>query len=121
MLIWFSFSDFKICDLKLGSDGHLKKIKTYNGQQVIAKLKLLLDLTQIISSYNLLGNNKKLNCNINSHNTNKNLVLIYLATKTIESKKFTLLVLHKILVNTSFCKLGELILKYTGEYNTYFA
>ena len=38
------------CDLKCGSDGHLKKLKTDNGWQVIAKLKLLLDLTQIISS-----------------------------------------------------------------------
>jgi hypothetical protein len=38
------------CDLKWGSDGYLKKVKTDNGRQVIAKLKLLLDLTQIISS-----------------------------------------------------------------------
>ena len=38
------------CDLKWDSDGHLKKVKTDNGRQVIAKLKLSLDLTQIISS-----------------------------------------------------------------------
>jgi hypothetical protein len=38
------------CDLKWGSDGYLNKVKTDNGRQVIAKLKLLLDLTQIISS-----------------------------------------------------------------------
>ena len=40
------------CDLKwiLSSDGLLKKVKTDNGRQVIAKLKLLLDLTQIIYS-----------------------------------------------------------------------
>ena len=38
------------CDLKWGSDGYLKKVKTDHGRQVIAKLKLLLDLTQIISS-----------------------------------------------------------------------
>jgi hypothetical protein len=38
------------CDLKWGSGGYLKKVKTDNGRQVIAKLKLLLDLTQIISS-----------------------------------------------------------------------
>jgi len=49
----------------------LKKVKIDNGRQVIAKLKLLLDLT---------------NCNTNSHNTNNNLFLKYLATKTIESK-----------------------------------
>jgi hypothetical protein len=64
----------------------ISKKERDNGRQVIAKLKLLLDLTQIISSYNLLGNNKKLNCNINSHNTNNSLFLKYLATKTIESK-----------------------------------
>jgi hypothetical protein len=38
------------CDLKWSNDGLLKKVKTDNGRQVIAKLKLLLDLTQIISS-----------------------------------------------------------------------
>ena len=65
-----------------------KKLRTHNGRQVIAKLKLLLDLTQIISSYNLLRNNDKFNCNTKSYyNTNKNVFLKYLATKTIESKK----------------------------------
>ena len=90
-------------------------------RQVIAKLKLLLDLTQIISSQNLLGNNKKFNCNTNSHNTNNNLFLKYLATKTIEGKK---LPFQSITQNTGEYLIlqteGELILKYTGEYNTYF-
>ena len=90
-------------------------------RQVIAKLKLLLDLTQIISSQNLLGNNKKFNCNTNSHNTNNNLFLKYLATKTIEGKK---LPFQSITQNTGeyliLQTVGELILKYTGEYNTYF-
>ena len=54
---------------------------------MIAKLKLLLDLTHIISSWNLLRNNKKFNCYTKSLNTNKNVFLKYLATKTIESKK----------------------------------
>jgi len=54
---------------------------------VIAKLKLLLDLTQIISSHKLLRNNKKFNCNTKSENTNKNTFLKYIATKTIERKK----------------------------------
>jgi hypothetical protein len=90
------------CDLKWGSDGHLKKVKTDNGRQVIAKLKLLLDLTLIISSYNLLRNNKQFNYNTNFHNTNKNLFLKYLATKTIESKiNYPFIVLHEILVATT--------------------
>ena len=38
------------CDLKWSNDGLLKKVKTDNGRQVIAKLELLLDLTQIMSS-----------------------------------------------------------------------
>ena len=62
---------------------------------MIAKLKLLLDLTQIISSYNLLRNNNKFNCNTKSYyNTNKNVFLKHLATKTIESKKITLLLYY---------------------------
>jgi len=67
---------------------------------VIAKLKLLLDLTQIISSYNLLRNNKKFNCNTKSYNTNKILFLKCLVTKTIENKKYPFIVLHKILMDT---------------------
>jgi hypothetical protein len=45
-----------------------------------------IDLTQVITSYNLLRNNNKFNCNTKSYyNTNKNVFLKYLATKTIES------------------------------------
>ena len=73
---------------------------------MIAKLKLLLDLTHIISSYNLLRTNNKFNCNTKSYyNTNKNVFLKYLATKTIDSKNYPLIVLHKILVDT-YCEKG---------------
>ena len=102
---WWTFEKSKAhCDLKWGSDGHLKKVKTDNGdngRQVIAKLKLLPNLTLIISSYNLLGNNKQFNYNTHFHNTNTNLFLKYLATKTIESKiNYPFIVLHEILVAT---------------------
>jgi hypothetical protein len=109
-LAWFSFSDYKILHknskhinpnkLKLPlcvlTFFHYPSLPHFKSQWAQICDPYIPDfLVGWISSYNLLRNNNKFNCNTKSYyNTNKNVFLKHLATKTIESKKITLLLYY---------------------------
>jgi len=67
--------------------------KSKNRQLTTSDWKIEI-VTRFDTDYFFIEYFLKFNYNINSRNTNKNIFLKYLATKTIESKKITLLVYY---------------------------